>query len=110
MKQLQSTTEGVWVELKKVELTQEERELQMSREESDKEARKALMERIKSEREVEALPEDINEAQVKYDAIKPALKAGDTYQLIACDLTIKGASVTGILNCRVNGKHLQVRV
>lgn len=109
MKTIQSTIENVWKEVVKVELTQQEQELLMSDSESDKEARRALMERIKSEREAEALPEDISVAQAKYDAVKPTLREGDAYQLIACDLTIKGASVTGILNCRVNGERLQVR-
>jgi hypothetical protein len=109
MKNLQSTTENNWVEIKQVVLTQEEKELQRSTSETDKEAKKALMERIKAEREVVADEADVVLAQAAYDSIKPVLKEGDTYQLIAANFTINNG-VKGILNCRVNGEHKQFRI
>ena len=42
MKQFQSTTEGTWIELNPVELTEEQKTLLMSREESDRESQKTL--------------------------------------------------------------------
>jgi len=109
MKNLQSTIENNWVEIKQVILTSEEKELLRSTSETDKEVKKTLMERIKVEQEVAAIEEDITIAQEAYDSIKPILKEGDTYQLIAANFAINNG-IKGILNCRVNGKHLQIRI
>ena len=105
MKNLQSTVEGTWIELKQVQLTEEQKTLLQSREESDKEAIIALMAEIKALREVEAQEEDAVLAQAKYEEVKPILKETDVYQLISFDIS----NNTGILNCRVNGEHKQIR-
>ena len=109
MKQVQSTAETIWKEIVKVELTAEEKVLRHSTSEEDKEARKVLMERIKSERELELDEESATVAQAIYEANKPALKETDTYQLIAVDIQLEGETGTGIINCRVNGEHVQIR-
>lgn len=111
MKQIQSVTEGVWKEIVKVELTAEEKVLMRSKEDTDKEAKKALMARIKSERE---LPLDETSSSVAteiYTANKPTLKETDKYQLIAVDISLDETSGVGkgIINCRVNDEHIQVR-
>jgi hypothetical protein len=107
MKNLQSTTEGTWVELKQVELTEEQKTLLQSKKESDKEAIKALFAEIKALREVEAQEEDAVLAQAKYEAIKLSLKLKETdvYQLISFNIS----NNTGILNYRINGEHKQIR-
>jgi len=110
MKQIQSTTENVWVEIKKVELTQEEIELQRSTSETDREAKKVLMERIRIEKFGVVTEEDTILAKATYDSIKPKLKESDTYQLISANFTIDNGGVKGILNCRVNDTHIQVRI
>jgi hypothetical protein len=48
-----------------------------------------------------------NEAELEalYDLHRPEVPEGVTYQLIAMDV-VNGS---GILNCRVNGEHVQVR-
>ena len=51
MKNYQSTTEGSWIELLKVELTDEQKTLLMSTDEADRDAQKELREQIKAERE-----------------------------------------------------------
>jgi hypothetical protein len=109
MKNLQSTTENNWVEIKQVTLTQEEKELLRSTSETDKVVKKTLMDRIKAERELVADEADVVLAQAAYDSIKPVLKEGDTYQLIAVNFTIDNG-VRGILNCRVNDGHIQKRL
>jgi hypothetical protein len=106
MKNLQSTTEGTWVELKQVQLTEEQKILLQSKEESDKEAIAALFAEIKALREVEAQEEDVVLAQAKYEEVKPILKETDVYQLISFNIS----NNTGILNCRVNGEHKQIRL
>lgn len=109
MKNLQSIEEGTWVELKLVQLTEEQTTLLMSKEESDKEAKETLIQEIKAERNQPALKSDVKIAQAKYEEIKPTLEEGQTYQLIAVDASISEGKISGILNCRVNGEHKQVR-
>ncbi len=109
MKKLFCSLEGVWKEFKKVELTQEERDLLKSTGASDKEAREALMERVRLEREVAASAEDAALAEEAYIRVKPVLKEGDTYQLIGVDCVVDSGHVYGIVNCRVNGDHKQIR-
>lgn len=109
MKILQSTTEGIWIELKPVELTEEQRLLFRSTNESDATAKSELMDTIRTQRELPAQQEDEVIATSKYDEIKPTIKQGDVYQLITCDVSIGNGISTGILNCRVNGEHIQIR-
>lgn len=109
MKTVQSTVETVWKEIVKVELTEAERVLMRSTSEEDKVAKKALMDRVKSEREVALDIDSTTAAQAIYEAKKPTLKEGDEYQLIAVDMQLEGTIGKGIINCRVNGEHIQVR-
>ena len=111
MKILQSTTENVWVEIKKIELTLEEKELQRSTSENDKEAKRILITRIKNEREAIAEEDDIILAQNAYDSIKPELEENQTYRLISSHFVINNNNVTsGIINCRINDNHIQRRL
>jgi hypothetical protein len=109
MKNYQSTIENTWIELKTVELTEEQTTLLMSKEESDKEAKEALIQEIKAEREQPALESDAEIFQKIYESIKPTLKEGQTYQLIAVNAFISEGKISGILNCRVSGEHKQIR-
>jgi hypothetical protein len=106
MKNLQSTTEGTWIELNQVELTEEQIALLMS---TDEEAKIELINEIKSLRETVAQQADILLVQAKYEEVKPVLEENDTYQLIAFDIVINEEALSGILNCRVNGEHKQIR-
>jgi len=110
MKNFQSTTEGTWIELLPVQLTEEQKTLMMSTKEEDKEAKKALQETIKSQREGSVDIEKEGELNSFYNSIKPELKENDVYQLIAIDVAEKdNGGFSGILNCRVNTEHKQVR-
>lgn len=109
MKQLQSKTEGAWVELLQVQLTEEEKTLLTSTQESDKEAKTSLAAEINIRRNGIATFSDIEVAQVKYLEIKPLLGVGDIYQLISMDCMLNGPALNGILNYRVNGNHKQIR-
>lgn len=108
-KKYQSTTEGNWIEILPVELTKEQKQLLMSRKEEDKEAQKELRDLIKSQREGDVLEAKVTELNAFYESKKPELKETDKYQLIAFDCSEHGDSYRGILNCRVNGEHIQVR-
>jgi hypothetical protein len=109
MKQIQSTIEGTWIELIPVTLTEEQQTLLSSMDEADITAKLALSLQIKADREVALTSEDVVIAEATYLANKPALAVSDTYQLIAVDMTLDNGVTSGILNCRVNGEHKQVR-
>jgi hypothetical protein len=109
MKQIQSILEGTWIELLPVTLTQEQRTLLGSTNSEDAEVKAVLIADIKAQREGVLATEDVTIAQAAYLANKPALAEGDTYQLIAVDMTLDNGVTRGILNCRVNGEHKQVR-
>lgn len=109
MKNLQSTIEGTWVEIKPVILTEEQKTLRVSLNKSDREAKIALIEEIKSQREVAPKKTDKTLAVSKYNEVKPALKETDVYELIAMDIVVSEKLTTGILNCRINGEHKQLR-
>ncbi|WP_292892584.1 hypothetical protein [Nonlabens sp.] len=105
MKNLQSTIEGTWIELKPIQLTGEQKTLLNLNEGADKEAVKALLGEIRASRGVTAQEGDIALAEAKYKEVKPTLKGTDVYQLISFNIGGNG----GILNCRVNREHRQIR-
>jgi hypothetical protein len=112
MKTLNSTVEGTWIEIKQVEISQEDKNLLESTSETDLEAKKVLIDKIKSERESVALESDVTLAKTTYESKKPTLKSTDTYQLISADFIINNDNTinNGIINCRVNGEHVQIRL
>ena len=110
MKTFQSIEESVWYELKEVELTQAQEELLMSTDEADLEAQTELIAWIKAEKEGEVSAEKAAELNAFYATVKPELKAEDIYKFIEIDLTEEVAGgFRGILNCRVNDEHKQIR-
>lgn len=59
---------------------------------------------------VELTENEIGLANEAYTQNKPQLTSDDSYQLISTDLSIDDDSViSGIINCRINGEHQQVR-
>lgn len=110
MKNYQSTAEGSWVELLKVELTNEQKELLISTDDSDKNAKTSLINLIKSQKEGNVKSTKNNELNNFYQSIKPELKEKDNYEFISVTLSEKEkGAFKGILNYRINGKHKQIR-
>ena len=109
MKTYQSTTEGTWIEVLPVQLSEEQIQLMMSKDDADKEAQAQLAADIKSQRENEVSEEKSSELASFYSTVKPSIKEGDVYKLISIDLTETDANKTGILNYRINGEHKQIR-
>jgi hypothetical protein len=109
MKNYQSVEEGTWVELLPVQLTKEQRDLMRSNKEEDTEAKQELSALIKSKKEGSVPTKKKNELKAFYNSVKPELKENDTYQLISINLSEKEDKFVGILNCRVNGEHKQIR-
>jgi len=53
---------------------------------------------------------DIRLANEAYTQNKPTLTSDDSYKLISADVLIDDDSaVSGIINCRINGEHEQIR-
>jgi len=109
MKNLKSTIEGVWVENKKVALTQSQKQLLETTDDDNFTERENLKEWVKSQKLIE-VSEEINEAaQSIYLQHKPTIKEGDSYQLISVSMRYMNGKGSGLINCRVNDKHIQVR-
>jgi hypothetical protein len=109
MKNYQSTIEGTWVELLPVELTETQIELIQSTKETDAEAKSELIAEIKELKEGAVSSELTEKLNTLYTSLKPELKKEDVYQLISADFSEKENKFTGIINCRVNGEHKQIR-
>jgi hypothetical protein len=58
---------------------------------------------------VEPTLEDIEALDALYDSIKPEISEEKVYSLISLDVEDYGDGYTGILNCRVDEEHVQVR-
>lgn len=109
MKTLQSTVEGVWYESKPMPISAEQRLLLRSTKPSDATAKSELKELIAQQSKVSPKADDKTTAVDKYTQVKPTVGPDDVYELISCEVFIADSEVTGILNCRINGDHKQVR-
>lgn len=110
MKNYYSVTEGSWVELVILQLTDEQTILLKSTADVDKVAKDALILSLNSQREVPVDEAIVTELIAFYTSKKPELKSTDTYQLIGVHITkTNNNTYVGIINCRVNGEHTQVR-
>lgn len=109
MKNYQSTQEGLWVELLNPDLTQEMVLVKELIEEKRFDALKELQEAIRLQREDPVTVEKSEELTQFYLTKKPSVPEGKAYQLISMDVTDSGDTLNGILNCRVDGEHIQVR-
>ena len=91
-----------WKQRLVVELSDQEQALLFDLDESNREEQQILAERIANESVATASPEDAAAAQALYDQHK--IVGAD---LIAADIALPEG--TGIINCRVNGEHKQIR-
>jgi hypothetical protein len=91
-----------WIQRINPNITSEERNILEDTSDNNNEARKILMTSIRNRSSVPASTEDVAIAQGIYDQHKIA----DSI-LIAVDIALPDGH--GIINCRVNGEHKQVR-
>ena len=108
MTNVQSTVEGEWFKFNRVFLTQTQRELLNSQNPEDEEAKFTLMEEIKGLRYTALTTEESEKYIELYNKNKPTLVESDVYELISCDISFE-RKTSGIINCRVNGDHKQIR-
>jgi hypothetical protein len=96
MKNLSSELEGVWIERLQVS----EAQIETLQNGSDEEKQSVIS-------ALKGTPSkaDISKANEVYNLHKPQ---DENYSLIGCDLTIDNG-VRGIINCRINGEHKQIR-
>lgn len=94
--------DNVWLERINPNITPEERVVLEDKTMPPSEAKRALMESIKSRSSKPADPTDAATAQSIYDQHKLADST-----LIAVDVTLPNGH--GIINCRLNGEHKQIR-
>lgn len=70
----------------------------------------AIINAVSSGSAVEPDPTDVAELDALHDSIRPNVPEGGTYQVIELDAHRNSAGEwLGILNCRVDGEHVQVR-
>jgi poly-D-alanine transfer protein DltD len=108
MKNYKSTKEGEWFEQVSVELTNDQRILMRSRQLESQEY-KELMEYIDTNSKKEVTEDVFQVLETSYNKYKPKLKETDSYELIGVSITIEGNKGRGIINCRLNGEHKQIR-
>lgn len=65
---------------------------------------------IRQNATVDVSDEELVELDALHEKLKPELPEGSVYEVIALNATRHpGGVLSGILNCRVNGQHVQVR-
>jgi hypothetical protein len=112
MKNYQSTQEGIWHEILDVELTNQQKEIlnSFTIDPDSIASRKEIMDMVKELSEGPVSPQKEDELIALYSSKKPEVPEGQSYQLISMDVSEDDSGgFTGILNCRVNGDHIQVR-
>lgn len=109
MKHFEKINDGVWMKRNTPLLTEEQKTLLASKEESDVDAKKELNTLIASQLKIEATSDEVSKLDAALEANKPELKENDTYTLIHCAISLDDDKATGLINCRVNGEHIQVR-
>lgn len=97
-----SLINNVWIERINPNITSEERIILDDKTMPISEAKKALMESIKARSSKPADPSDSAAAQAIYDQHKLV-----NATLIAVDVSLPDGH--GIINCRVDGEHKQIR-
>jgi hypothetical protein len=106
MKRYKSTHEDSWIELLNVTITEEQKSILASENSDAINELKQLISQ-QSQNEVSA---GLKETLINfYNSIKPELKENDKYELISIDIMETNNIFKGILNCRINNEHKQIR-
>jgi hypothetical protein len=108
MKNFQLKKDSAWVEVLNNEVTEEQKAILVS--DISQDGKTALLEELYAKKEVLVEEDKAAELDLFYDTIKPSLKESEVYELIALDLVeTNEKTYFGILNCRVNAEHIQIR-
>jgi hypothetical protein len=106
MKHIESTDGITWKQINNISLTKEQIDILKD---AESEAANVLRAELNTNRYTVLSSAESEVAQDKYDELKPVIKETDQYQLIAVNMMLDGDATSGIINCRVNGDHKQIR-
>jgi hypothetical protein len=103
MKIYTSTEEGVFIEHFEHQLTKSEKDVLNSKDDNAKKNLKKVL--LDKTRKVVSKTKS-SEFKKLYESKKPKLNDGDVYDLIGVEFY---DNESGIINCKVNGEHKQIR-
>jgi len=106
MKRYRSIEVDKWYEVLEYHLTEEQKEILASKKAKDIKVKSELKKLIEENSKGEVDETKAEELTNFYESIKPQDRR---FKLISCNLTEENKVYSGILNCRVNGEHRQVR-
>jgi hypothetical protein len=108
MKHIETTDGITWKQINNISLTKEQIDILKD---VESEAANDLRVELNENRYTILSAKESKVAQDKYDEFKPVIKETDQYQLIAVNIMLgdDGDETSGIINCRVNGDHQQIR-
>jgi hypothetical protein len=106
MKHIETTDGITWKQINNITVTKEQSDILKD---AESEAASALRAELNANRYTVLSTEESVIAKAKYDELKPVIKETDQYQLIAVNMMLDGDATSGIINCRVNGDHKQIR-
>jgi hypothetical protein len=108
MKHIETTDGITWKQINNISITKEQNDILKD---AESEAASALRAELNANRYTVLSAEESVVAKAKYDELKPEVKETDQYQLIAVNMMLDddGVATSGIINCRVNGDHKQIR-
>jgi hypothetical protein len=109
MEHFQSTIENKWVKVNSIVLTEEQKTLLISKKAEDLIAKTELQETIKGQKYTNLTTTKAKVFNDLYNSIKPTIKEGDLYEFISMNVSKNEDKQSGILNCRLNKEHLQIR-
>lgn len=91
-----------WKQQVGIQLSDAEKFLLINRNKDNQEQRELLIERVRDQSLIDADSEDASAAQALYDSHKI-----ENATLIAVDISLPDGR--GIINCRIDGEHKQIR-
>jgi hypothetical protein len=108
MKHIETTDGITWKQINNITVTEEQ---SVILKDAESEAANALRAQLNANRYTVLSAEESTVAKAKYDELKPTTEETDQYQLIAVNMMLgdDGVATSGIINCRVNGDHKQIR-
>lgn len=98
-----------WIKIVKANLTEDQKLLLRSTKESEKDNKANLLVWLRSETMKEVSEQKALELDEIYQLNKPHTEGYDVYELISVEIDSDGVNHRGIVNCRINGQHIQKR-
>lgn len=104
-----SQQENVWLKILDVDTSTERAALVQAIKSGDWQSVDALNDQIRSMIQGQPTVEEVMSLTQYYASKKPKLGEADVYEFIGMNVYGADGEYTSILNCRVNGSHVQIR-